>query len=249
MQINDTVNKNGLMQVAESICGLGDGGITSEATLLKQMVNYANIAVAEVRSELLMVDKSWKADDYNYTNIADAPISFVASQFDYQLPVSATGENPATLLRVNHVYYVSGSERVYLPPMDRREQYNASATGTPSAYYFDGKSIFFDTAPDAAFIATIPTFHVDFSRMDDAFVSGDTTQQPGFLGTYHHILAYKMASLYFSFKDLQRSRYFSSGDKNAPGLFENGLKSLVASAVRMNGDKRQVMTPHLTPYL
>lgn len=248
-QINDTTNKSGIIQICESLGGYGDTGISGNPTLLKQFVNYANIAVAEVRHHLLKVDRSWKADDYNYTNVPDAPISFVAGQFDYELPVAATGNNLATLLRVNHVYYVLGTQKIYLDVMDRRDQNNATATGTPTAYYLDGKSIWFDVAPDAAFIASVATFHVDFSRLDDPFVSGDTSQQPGFLGTYHHIIAYKMVSLDKMKPEPAFALRLSSGNMDSPGLFESGIKELQIGQARFNGDRRPRFTPKLTPHI
>lgn len=248
-QINNTTEKSGIIQICESLGGYGDTAITGNSTLLKQFINYANIAIGEIRHHILKVDRSWKADDYNYTNIPDAPISFVASQFDYTLPVAATGGNLSTLLRVNFVYYILGTERVYLDPMDRREQYNATSTGTPTAYMFDGKSINFDVAPDATFIASVPTFHVDFSRLDDPFVSADDTQQPGFIGTYHHIIAYKMVSLDKMKTEPDYALRLSSGDMDRPGMFESGIKELQSGYTRMNGDRRAKFTPKITPFI
>lgn len=246
---SDTTNKSGLLQICESLCFLGDTGITGNATLKAQFTNYINIAIGEIRHHILKVDRTWKADDYNYTDVPDAPITFVASQFDYELPVAATGNNLATLLRVNHVYYISGTERIYLDPMDRREQNNATATGTPTAYYFDGKSIWFDIAPNAAFIASITQFHVDFSRLDDPFVTGDSTQQPGFIGTYHHIVAYKASALYLLDARPDLAKMYSTGDMERPGMFENGVKEIMSAYTRMNGDKRHKMTPRLTSHV
>lgn len=249
MQYSDTSNKSGLLQICESLSFLGDTAITGDSTLKAQFTNYINIAIGEVRQHILKVDRNWKADDYNYTNAPDAPITFVASQFDYELPVAATGLNLATLLRVNHVYYVSGTERIYLLPIDRREQNNSTATGTPTAYYFDGKSIWFDIAPSATFITSVATFHVDFSRLDDPFVVGDTTQQPGFIGTYHHIIAYKACSLYLLGSKPDLAKMYSSGDMDKPGMFESGIKELLSAYARMNGDKRHIMKPRLTPHI
>lgn len=252
MQYNDPISGGtgaGILQVCESLCFLGNTGITANSTLKSQFTNYINIAIGEVRHHLLKVDRTWKADDYNYTNYPDAPVSFVASQFDYELPVSATGLNLATLLRVNYVYYILGTERIHLTPVTSRDQLNASATGTPSAYYFDGKSIWFDVAPDSAFIASVATFHVDFSRLDDPFVTGDTTQQPGFMGTYHHLIAYKASALYLLGSNVALSRTYSSGDMDRPAMFEAGIKELQSAYTRMNGGIIHKITAKLTPWI
>ena len=250
---SNTSAKSGILQICESLCFLGDAAITGDTTLLAQFTNYVNIAIGEIRHHLLKVDRSWKADDYNYTNYPDAPISFVASQFDYELPVAASGNNLATLLRVNYVYYIQGTERIYLTPITARDQYNATATGTPLGYYFDGKSIWFDIAPDADFIADVTQFHVDFSRLDDPFVTNDHTnqtgQQPGFIGTYHHLVAYKASSLYLLGTKPELARIYSSGDMERPAMFEAGVKELMSGYTRMAGDRKHVMKPKLTPHI
>ena len=133
--------------------------------------------------------------------------------------------------------------------MDRREQYNSTATGTPLGYYFDGKSIWFDIAPDAAFITSVASFHVDFSRLDEPFVTGDTTQQPGFLGTYHHLIAYKASSLYLLGSNVALAKSYSTGNMKNPGMFESGIEELMSAYTRMNGDKRHRFTPKLTPHI
>lgn len=247
---SNTSTKAGILQICESLCFLGDGGITNDSTLLAYFTNYVNIAIGEVRHHILKVDRSWKADDYNYTNVPEAAITLVASQFDYELPVAASGNNLSTLLRVNHVYYISGTERIYLDTIDRRAQGNATTTGTPTAYYFDGKSIWLDIAPNASFISNVATtIRVDFSRLDDPFVTTDTTQQPGFIGTYHHLVAYKASALYLLGKQPDLAQRYSSGDMKRPGMFEAGIEELKEAHLRMNGDRRARMTPKKSLYI
>jgi hypothetical protein len=238
-----------LLQICESVGGYGDTGITGNATLLRQFLSHINIGVAEVRSQMLKVDRSWKSDDYNYADFGIATIPLVASQFDYSIPIAASGNNVATLLRVNHIYYTIGAERIYLDVMDRRNQNNATATGTPCAYYFDGKSILFDIAPNAAFISSAPNVYVDFSRLDDPYVTTNLTHHPGFLATYHHILAYKAIALDKLMSNPNISLRLSSGDMKNPGMFESGIIQLQDDVSRMSGDLRSVIKPKLTPHI
>lgn len=234
MQFSDTINKNGLIQVCESLCRLGDGGISNNATLLKQFVNYINIAVGEVRSAMLQVDHTWKSDDYNYTNYPDAPISFVADQSDYELPVAATGNNLATLLRVSGVYILSGNERVYLRPMTNDEP-RSSNNGSPTAFRFHGKSIWFDCEPDSTFVTNYTRFYVEFQRLDEPFASTDTTQQPGFIGTYHHLLGFRASALYMIAPEPQTAQLFNSE-------FLRGVENLKASVSSMNNTESAQFT-------
>ncbi len=243
----NTTDKNGLINICESLCLLGDGAISGNTLLLKQFTNYINIGIAEVRHHIMKVDKTWKSDDYNYTNLPEAPITFVLEQYDYEVPVASNGANVATLLRINHIYYVKSGQRIYLTPMLGRERVNVgdTVTGTPTAYYFDGKSIWFDMAPSQETIDDIQEFYVDFSRLDDPFVSGDTTQQPGFLATYHHILAYKAVALHRLPENINLALTYSSGDIKRPGMFEAGILELMSGYASMNGDMPKRMTPHV----
>lgn len=196
MQFSDTTTKAGAIQRCETLCLLGDTGISSNATLLKQFTAYINSAYHEVWMAIMSVDKQWKHDDFNYTDLPDAPITLVASQSDYSLPVAVTSANIATFLRLNGIYYTSATGvRVYLRPMEADETIMA-IDGVPTAYRNNGKSIRSNVQPSSDFVSTHTTFHVEFQRVPDAFLSTDTTQQPGFMETYHDLLPLKASATY-----------------------------------------------------
>jgi len=195
MQYSDTTNKNGIIQREEMLCGLGDGGISNDSTLLKQFTALNNSSYFEIWMEEMAADFSQLADDYNYTDIPDAPITTVTGQADYTLPVATVGANVATFLRVNGLYYTQGGERIYIRRMNPDETLS-STNGVPTSYIINGKSITFNCPLTADFVSLHSTFHVEFQRIPDAFTSADTTQQPGFMESYHELIPLRSSAKY-----------------------------------------------------
>lgn len=198
MQFSDTTNKNGLIQLSEALCNLGDAGISGDTTLLKQFTGYLNQAYSEVVMAIMSVDKTWKFDDFNYTDIPEAPITMVNAQRDYTLPVASTGADVATLLRVNKVWVLDATgNRIELQPMGPEDDFDRTTTGIPSRYRLDGKSIFLDPRPATGSVTLTSGLIIQFQRVPDAFASsGSDTQQPGFMATYHDLLPLKASSWY-----------------------------------------------------
>lgn len=237
-----------LLGLCESLSGLGSGGITTNSTLKSQFTDYLNMAQSQARSAILQVSKNHASDDYNWTDIPDAPIALVAGQADYTLPVSEVGANLATLLRVTGVYFLSNNERTYIPYMAQGEALSATS-GVPTAYRLNGKSLFFNNPPNAATVSTYTNVHVEFERIQDKFTTSDTTQQPGFIEIYHPALAIKATAIYKLPLDRTYSLTLSSGDMNRPGMFENELHNLMRDWGNMAGDAPKTITPRLTGHI
>lgn len=205
MQYSDTTNKNGIIQREEALCNIGDGGISGDTTLLKQFTGYNNSAYHEIWMAIMSVDKNNKADDYNYTNYPDAPITMVLNQQDYTIPVAVTGGNVASFLRLGGVYFLYNNERTYLTQMTA-DDVLSSTSGEPTKYKLNGQSIFFNCPLNQATLTKYGSlFYVEFQRVPDAFLYTDTTQQPGFLETYHDLIPLKASAMYLLPKDLNLS--------------------------------------------
>lgn len=178
------------------LCNLGDGGISSNTTLLRQITGLANESYFEIWMAQLSVDKNWRADDYNYSNLPDAPFTMVLNQADYTIPVAVTSANVATFLRLKGIYYLLNGDRQYLSPMESLDLITTTA-GEPTQYYLNGKSIIFDRPFDAATLTKYSSvFHVEFQRVPDAFAYNDETQQPGFMETYHDLIPLRTSAKY-----------------------------------------------------
>ena len=188
MQYSDIVNKNGIIQRVEMLTGTGDGAISGDAVLLKQVTGLVNESYFEVFMAGMSVDRNASADDYNYNDYPDAPITMVLGQADYSIPVAVTGGNVASFLRLKGIYFKKDGNRQYLSPMDDSETLTDTA-GEPTSYKLNGKSIFFQCPLSAETLSKYSTvFYVEFQRVPDAFTSADTTQQPGILETYHDLI-------------------------------------------------------------
>lgn len=197
MKFSDTTNKNGIIQLCEALSRLGDAGISGDATLLKQFTGYVNQAYWEVFMAQMSVDSRWKADDFNYTDYPEAPIDLVDEQRDYTLPVASTGANMATLLRVNRVWVLDKqSNRIELQPLDPEDDEFHENSAFPRKYRLHGKSIRLDPKPSTTSVTLTGGLIIQFQRTPDAFLSTDTTQEPGFMGTYHDLLALKASAWY-----------------------------------------------------
>lgn len=227
MQYNNTTDKNGIIQREEFLCGLGDGGISGDSTLLKQFTALNNESYWEVFMAILTVDKRWKADDFNYTDYPEAPITMVASQRDYELPVAVTGANLATLLRVNRVWVLDAQgNRQELSRMEEGDDFDYTTTGQPSRYRLHGKSIYLDVRPNSTSVTLTNGLIIQFQRIPDAFTSADTTQQPGFMATYHDLIPIRSSA-----KFMMRSDPKVAAQLNQEFYERLGIKPTLAGAI------------------
>lgn len=186
----------GLIQRCESLCSIGNGGISGDSVLLKQFTGYINSAVDKHVMAEMSVDKNRKYDDYNRTDLNDAPITMVLSQADYTIPVAETSANVSTFLRLKGVYFIVNGIRTYLTPMEADDTLTSTA-GEPTKYQLNGKSIIFQCPLSSATLTKYGSvFHVEFQRVSAAFVYTDTTKQAGILGTYHENIAVEASSMY-----------------------------------------------------
>lgn len=232
MKYSDTTNKNGIVQRMEFLCGKGDGAISGDTTLLMQFTGLANQAYFEVWAAELSVDKDILADDYNYADYPDAPIAIVAGQSNFTIPVAVTGGNVASFLRLKGVYYLLNGERQYLRPMDDGETRSDTA-GEPDAFRLNGKSLFFNRPFSSAAATKYTNFYVEFQRVPDAFLYTDTTQQPGFIETYHDLIPLRASSLYLM--GIPEKANIAQGHYNQ---FLQRLELFKADVARTNGTVR-----------
>lgn len=191
-----TLATQGLIQRCEALCSMGNGAISGDTTLLKQFTGYINSAYDKMWMAQMSVDKNLRSDDPNYTDLPDAPITMVLDQADYTLPVAVTGGNVSTFLRLKGVYFIYQGQKKYLTPMTPLDSLTTTSD-EPSKYQLNGKSIIFQCPLNQATLTRYGSvFHVEFQRVTDAFLSTDTTQQPGILGTYHEQIAVEASAIY-----------------------------------------------------
>lgn len=238
MQYNDSTfaNGGGIIQRNEMLCSIGAGGISGDTNLLKQFTMLNNLAYYEIWMAGLSVDKNNRLDDYNYTDLPDAPITMVLSQADYTLPVAVTSANVATFLRLKGVYYLLNGNKQYLDQLPDNKSLTTVA-GEPYAYYLNGKSIIFDRPFNAATLTKYSSlFHVEFQRTVDAFTSADTTQQPSLMETYHDLIPLKASALYLQPIDINLANQFDA-------MFYRRLQLFKRDITMFDDNTPQAITP------
>jgi len=196
MIFSSTTDKNGAIQFIESLCKLGDGGITNDTTLFKQITSYYNQSAKKVASALMRVDKNWKIDDSNYTDFPIASINLVLNQRDYTLPASASGGNYATLYRINKIKIMDlqGNYQEIKPFYEGEVE--ETTNGFPTSYRLVGGSIRFNYLPSSTFVTLTAGLQIEFQRAWDEFTTADTTQQLPFQDSWHQAVCYDTSSTY-----------------------------------------------------
>lgn len=229
MQISDTTNKNGIVQLQERLCKLGDGGITNDSTLFKQVIGDINQAYKKVAMGLLRVDRRWKFDDSNYTDFPIATINLVSGQRDYTLPAATSGGNASTLWRINLVEVMdsTGNYSKIEPFYDG--ELEGTVSGLPTMYKLIGNSIRLDAIPLTGSVTLTAGLRITFQRSIVEFTTSSTTEQPGFIDTYHDLLAYDASATYLLPFDRQLAVDYSA-------IFENRLKLLQKDYANKNED-------------
>lgn len=196
MQFSSTSNKNGIVQLVERLCKLGDGGITNDTTLFKQVTGDINQAYREVGSALLRSDRRWKWDDTNWTDFPIATIDLVNNQRDYTLPASTSGGNASTLWKVSLVEILGTDGKYHKIDLAEDGTLETTDTGTPTEYRLIGNSIRLQNIPTTSTVTLTAGLRITFQRSIVEFTTSSTTEQPGFMDSYHDLLAYKASSTY-----------------------------------------------------
>lgn len=198
MQFSDTTNKNGILQLCESLLNLGDTAITGNTTLKAQFTGFVNITYGKVFSAILQTDKNFRADDGNYTNFPISIIDLADNQRDYTLPASTVGGNFSTFLRLNRLKVRDTSGNRHDCQLMENSDEEASDKAFPTKFRILGNSVRFQNPVLASSVYSSGTgaLEIEFQRLFDEFTTSDTTQQPFFPALYHSVLAYGPCALY-----------------------------------------------------
>lgn len=236
MKYSDVTNKDGIIQFTESLCRLGDGGITNDTTLFKQINSYINQAYKKVVMALLRSDKRWKWDDTNYTDFPIATIDLVTTQRDYTLPASTSGGNASTLYKINLVEIMDTAGVYHKIDLMEIDDLEDTQTGAPIKYKLIGNSIRLTPIPVTGTVTMTAGLRITFQRSVVEFTTSSTTAQPGFMDSYHDLLAYDAASSYLMPVNSDLAISYST-------IFDNRLKLLQTDSARRNDD----VVPRLKP--
>jgi len=136
LPFSDTTNKNGLIQRCETYTGLGDGGISGNAVLLKQFTALLNSATYKAITMIFDSQDDWDFDDNSITTTY--PIvtrALVAGQRDYKFTSvqwsllgveggaasSSTAITPLKIKRVPKLLSIRSLPQIISLPSPQRE--------------------------------------------------------------------------------------------------------------------------------
>lgn len=192
IQFSDITNKDGIIQHIEFNCGMGDGAISGNATLLKQITGQVNLAMSEVWHLVWSNQTGWQYDDSNHTDLPQAKADLSDGVATYAMPTDALTINRIEILDSQ------GNYRKITPIRERNigdgidEFFETS--GMPQYYRLLGRTIELFPAPDTSTQATATNgLKVYFDRSGVEFDSADTTETPGFSAEYHDLIPTKVS--------------------------------------------------------
>lgn len=244
MNFSDTTNKNGLIQNCESLCNLGDAGISGSSTQLLKFTGYLNQAWEKVAMAILKVDKNWRWDDNNYVNPNGFPVAtqtLVTDQRDYILPRATNSSDLSTLWRIYKVRIKNIDGEWYdLSPLSADENETDNDSGLPIKYRLIGNSIRLSDPPKSGVVTLSSGLQVWFQREFIPFVSTDTTKNPGFMSSYHHLLPLDASATYLLPTNTNLANEYIT-------LFKSGLEELKDSYAQRNDDPKTIkrMIPNI----
>ncbi len=236
MQFNDITGKSGIIQNCESLCNLGDGGITNDATLLAKFTGYVNEALNKVVSAILNVDKNWRWDDSNWGSddnqaIPVATCTLVSGQRSYILPRATNDSNYSTLWKVYRVRLLDTNGQWYdLTPLGADED-ELEPIGRPTRYRLLRNTIRLSDIPGTGYVTLTEGMQVWFQREFVRFTTTDTTQQPGILSSFHYLLPLDAAASYLLPFDTNKANEYMV-------LFKNGLEDMKTAYGNRNDDAK-----------
>lgn len=186
-----------MIQRCEILCGLGDTGISGNATLLKQFTAIINSAYQKVVTMILASQTDWDWDDTGTTdgstatqsNYPIATFPMVASQRDYNL---GAAPKLLKLKRVDVTYDGTNWYNAFeldsgtFGPTDNMgygndTQLDAQFFSDTTKPYYDVRSLSLFVYPmaTAAQVSAGAKVRIEFTREPSEFVSSDTTKTLG----------------------------------------------------------------------
>lgn len=243
MKYSDTVNKNGLVQRYERHSLLGDGVVSGDTTLLKQVTADINETVYDLTNRIILSYDNFDWDDPYKTDFPIATTPLIASQRDYQfdnisflkikrLDVSYDGTN----------YYRAQPFDSATYPEGLGNDDTVDANFAKSQPFYDPKSFGFWLYPraNAADVAANGKIRVEYTRAYDEYSYDDTTKEPPIDRPFHDLIAIGAA---LKLPTLPTEQY-----QKLSVLYAQGIANLEAYYGTRNEDFAMNINPQLESY-
>lgn len=192
MVYNDTTLKNGLIQRYERHSLLGDGVVSGDTTLLKQVTADINETVFDLTNRIILSYDNFDWDDPYKTDFPIATTPLVASQRDYQF-------DNISFLKIKRVdVSYDGTNYYRAEPFDSATFKDGLGNDdavdskfSKSQPFYDPKSFGFWLYPRASAddVAAAGKIRVEYTRAYDEYEYDDTTKQPPIDRPFHDLIA------------------------------------------------------------
>lgn len=185
---SNPTDKNGILQKIEFLTGVGDAGISGNATLKAQITGLINDWLGVIVGDLLQVDGRFQFDDTNYSDQPIATFNLVSGQQGYSF---TEDENLNQILDITRVEVQdSAGNWTLLRPIDQSQigiGYTEFLENGSIPLYFDWIGSVLNVFPSPNYSATNGV-KVFFKREGSFFATSDTTKEPGIASPFQKIL-------------------------------------------------------------
>ena len=197
MQFSDTSGKLGIIQAIERYTSLNDGGISGNATRLKEFTAHVNEVNRRVWHLIFTSYGGWQYEDGNQTDLPAASDTLTSGQTSYALPTGSLTVRGIEVKDTGGIWRQLKplTEEIIREHQAMGEFYKTSSQ--PLYYQRVGQTV--RIFPASNYTQT-SSFKVFFDRGSVAFASTNTTETPGFASEYHGILPIGAALEYLMVK-------------------------------------------------
>lgn len=182
LQFSDTTNKLGLIQACETICGLGDTGISGNTQLLKEFTRHINKVQSEMWTWIFFSYGGWQFEDANQSGQPNASQTLTSGTSEYTPPTGTHGIRGVEVQDTGGVWHTLAP----LTPEEIRQRQAISeffkTASNPMYYTLVGNKITIYPAPNYTQASSLKVF---YDREMVAFASTDTTKIPGIPSVFH----------------------------------------------------------------
>jgi len=215
MVFSDTSGLNGIIQLCEDYCNLGNTGISGNSTLLKKFTAYANDVNREIWSVIFDAYGGWQYEDSNQTDLPIATATITSAQSTYALPTGTYTVRRVEVMNEDSIWHKLEPLPTEKIPGAISEFYTTD--GQPRYYTLIGDTMTIYPASDYTQASSLRVY---FDRGSHDFVSTDTTATPGFIAEFHGVIPVG-ASIRYWFSKPQGNDAYAKLEKEYEKMKQN----------------------------
>lgn len=192
LQFSDTTNRNGIIQLMESMTNTQSGTVTGSSYSLNDKTRDVNLAFARYMILAISSEGRWQVDDTNQTDYPIIYADIINGQQDYSFLTDANGNQILDIYKIR--ISDSNGNWTTLTQRDLQEEStiypvpvtDSTTTGIPTQYDVTANGIFLTSIPNYAVSKGLEIY---INRTPTYFLTTDTIKKPGIPDVFHKYLA------------------------------------------------------------